>query len=113
MTTMFGFIVRCKDFDCKYNHETEQFSLVENGSRGYYMQVLLSTYASGRMNCVFIYYFKKSDTTIEYLVQYDPSYVDQKINHLKRFYFQKMLPFLTNQIRSGALDLPETEMLIK
>lgn len=77
--------------------------LQKTGARGYYMQVQLGMFCTGlRMAKLFIW---SPNDTLSFSVPFDEFYVQERVAHLKRFYFTTMLPQLVDEFVGQRLSL--------
>lgn len=77
--------------------------LQKTGARRYYMQVQLGMFCTGlRMAKLFIW---SPNDTLSFSVPFDEFYVQERVAHLKRFYFTTMLPQLVDEFVGQRLSL--------
>lgn len=77
--------------------------LSENGCNGYYKQVQLTMFCTGKKSCKFFVWSEQGHVLIN--IEYNDLYVNQEVSRLKQFYFQKMLPRLADDFRERRLKL--------
>ena len=73
--------------------------LKRNGARGYFLQLQVGMYCTETTNGKFFVWTK--DTHVLLDIEYDEKYVQYAVQHLKHFYFGKMLPRIVDDYSDG------------
>lgn len=107
-----NFIRNSENYDAEFNTETNTFNIMKNGRRGYYLQIQIGMFVTGKKFCLLVYYLETDDMIIDVFVAYDESFLNEKLSILEVFYYKHMLPYITSQWRTKLLNLENIESII-
>lgn len=91
---------------CDLQIQDEQAVLKSNGSMGYYKQVQLTMFCTGRRKCKFFVWTSKGEICVD--VMFNANFVKKEIQRLRKFYFLHMLPRLASDFHDGRLQFCNT-----
>lgn len=94
-------LIRSQRYDVRMVEGTPQ--LLQNGSRGFYMQVQLGMFCTGLRACKLLLWAPSQQVLIP--VPYDEQFCAKTVARLKPFYFKHMLPQVSDEFQEGRLLL--------
>jgi len=69
-------------------------------------------YVTNKQNSLFVYYLEEDDMLIDIYVPFSKEFTVDKISKFNKFYFSKMLPYLSSQYHLKLLVLNETNKIL-
>ncbi|XP_042264553.1 uncharacterized protein LOC121895458 [Thunnus maccoyii] len=94
-------LIRSQRYDVKMVEG--KYQLQKNGKRGFYMQVQLGMFCTGLRSCQLLIWTPSQQVLLP--VPYDKQFCADTVARLRIFYFEHMLPYVSDEFEEGSLLL--------
>lgn len=94
-------LIRSERYDVKMVEG--KYQLQKNGKRGFYMQVQLGMFCTGLRSCQLLIWTPSQQVLLT--VPYDKQFCADTVARLRIFYFEDMLPYVSDEFEKGSLLL--------